>query len=89
MRAFEENLPVSRRPLKLVALAGLALCVVGTKGCLLSFDDYPVGSLCDAGATANAANDPALRGCADAGATSRQSSDANQEAGGAAGGEGS
>jgi len=89
LRAFEANLLVSRRPLKLVSLAGLALCAVGTTGCLLSFDDYPVGSLCDAGATTDAASDPVLRGCAGAGATSRQSSDASEEAGGAAGGEGS
>jgi hypothetical protein len=86
--AFEANLLVPRRPLKLVSLAGLALCVVGTKGCLLSFDDYPVGSLCDAGATANAASDPVLRGCAGAAATSRQGSDANEDAAGAAGGKG-
>jgi hypothetical protein len=86
--AFEANLLVPRRRLTLLSLAGLALCAVGTKGCLLSFDDYPVGSLCDAGATANATSDPVLRGCADAGAKSRQGSDASEEAGSAAGGEG-
>jgi hypothetical protein len=74
-----------------VPLAGFVLCVVGTKACLLSFDDYPVGSLCDAGPAASAASDPALRGCVhkDAGATTGHNFDASEDAGGAAGGEGS
>jgi len=39
--------------------------LVAESGCLISFDDYPTGDICDAEvAEARALDDPALRKCA-------------------------
>jgi len=66
-----------------VCLSG---CLLGVKGCVLSFHDYPEGDLCaassDAGFQPGTAPDPALRGC-DAGPPANE--DPNQELAGAAG----
>jgi len=71
----------------LVPKAWLVLCAALAQGCLLSFDDYPVGALCDAGAPAKATSDPVLRGCLlkAAGGTTQAKPDARQPAAGAAG----
>ena len=69
-----------------VCLACGLLC---SKGCVLSFDDYPEGDLCaaskDAGITPSTAPDPALRGC-DAGPPVTE--DSGQELAGASGTDG-
>jgi hypothetical protein len=48
-------------------VSGVALCVLGTSGCLISFDHYAEGDVCgagrDAGIHLRTAPDPVLRGC--------------------------
>lgn len=59
-----------------------------SKGCVLSFDDYPAADLCaassDAGFQPSTAPDPALRGC-DAGTPVPVKEDSGQELAGASG----
>lgn len=78
-----------RQASKALAGACLVACLVGVKGCALSFEDYPEGDLCaasaDAGFHPNTAPDPALRGC-EAGPPPNE--DANQGVAGAAGTDG-
>ena len=64
------------------------LCLVGAfalKACVLPFDDYAEGDLCEAGRDAGVdlriASDPVLRGC-DAGPPVKGDDDANAGAGG-------
>ncbi|MEO6600748.1 MAG: hypothetical protein ABIQ16_12795 [Polyangiaceae bacterium] len=53
--------------LKWFLVSGFALCVLGASGCLISFDHYGEGDVCDAGRDAGirlaTAPDPVLRGC--------------------------
>ena len=56
-----------RKNPKRLAVVLCWVCFMGTKGCLLSFPDYPAADVCaarlDAGIAANNAPDPVLRGC--------------------------
>ena len=69
----------------------LVLCGFAAQACLLPFDDYAEGDLCDAGRDAGidlrAASDPALRGC-DAGPTPKNDADPANESGAGASGAG-
>jgi hypothetical protein len=68
------------RILRWSLVGGSALCILGAPSCLLSFDDYSEGDVCDAGRDAGirfrGAPDPVLRGC-DAGRASDPDSEAS------------
>ena len=53
--------------LKRLLLSSFALGVLGASGCLISFDHYAEGDVCEAGRDAGirlrTATDPVLRGC--------------------------
>src|SRR3954470_5086424 len=79
LRISEATVVARYRVLRWSLVGGLALCILGAPSCLLSFDDYSEGDVCDAGRDAGirfrSAPDPVLRGC-DAGRASDPDSEA-------------
>ncbi|MET0791010.1 MAG: hypothetical protein ABW061_05770, partial [Polyangiaceae bacterium] len=86
LRISEARLVVRQGAFKWVLAGSVALCLLGAQSCLIPFDDYPEGDVCDAGRDAgvrlSTAPDPVLRGC-DAGPEPEP--EVNEEAAGAGG----
>lgn len=91
LRIFEATVEARRGSFKWLLSFGVALGVLGASGCLVSFNHYPEGDVCDAGRDAGVelslAPDPVLRGC-DAGPEPEPMPEPDSDAnGGAAGAE--
>ena len=89
-RIFEATVEARRGSFKWLLACAVALFLLGASGCLVSFNHYAEGDVCDAGRDAGVrlsdAPDPVLRGC-DAGPepepVTEPESDANAGAAGA------